>query len=525
MFDAGGDGPADDGPVGDHRGSAGPIERDLDAHRVNAHRVDAQRVDVDRPLPDANTARRLEEFESAARLVLDDLWAGLLDLARREAAAESFLVWLGQIQPQRIDRGTLYVLCRGRLPVAYLRDRYTSLLERLVQRSHGVALRVRVELDDTLGGVLRNWRPVARATEANRTARRGTASQPLARTPAIPAPAPYLVVTETRTAHEALRVLADGDAESVAVRGSGLLTLVGGQDTGKTHLVDVFVHRRQHRCPQERWWRRSALSLFREYALACRERRIGEFRGQTLAHDGLVIEDLHELGAKLQFQEFLAQVFEYFRERRRPVLLTLRELPGAGREFLHSFRSQVVAGWTLRIPAFQSESRREILAHRASARTVPDWLLEHLAETPRTLDECLDFCRAVRAEGLEQGRAASRRELETRHPEWFVAEHPPEPMDRILDLCAEWSGAERDAIVRGDRTRGAALGRHLAIYVALEIVRLRRSTVRRWLGRLSPSVVPYARRRIETARSEQPELESFLRRAAEELLHGQRFLF
>ena len=68
-------------------------------------------------------------------------------------------------------------------------------------------------------------------------------------------------------------------------------------------------------------------------------------------------------------------------------------------------------------------------------------------------------------------------------------------------------------------------GGHLAIYLAFEVLRLQRSTVRRWFGSLSASVLPYVRRKIEHQRRENPRIDGFIREISEEILHGQRYLF
>jgi chromosomal replication initiation ATPase DnaA len=122
-------------------------------------------------------------------------------------------------------------------------------------------------------------------------------------------------------------------------------------------------------------------------------------------------------------------------------------------------------------------------------------------------------------------RAPHREELEAALGDLLPTGARAEPMDRILERCASYVGVPRDVLVAGARTRGAALGRHLAVYLAFEVFDLQRATVKRWLGNLSPSVAPYVKAKINALRAVDRRLDGFIREVSEELGRGQRFLF
>jgi chromosomal replication initiator protein len=382
-----------------------------------------------------------------------------------------------------------------------VRFRLAAVVAASLARVLGHPPRVEVEVDRSLGGALKTLG--------------------LLRTPSGPRPARFLAVPENELARTAVLGLA-GDEPGEFSR----LVLLGAPGVGKSHLLRLFLDRRQRLRPLARTGSWRGLEYFQAFARAARECRHGRFRDEVLAGDALVLDDLEELAGKRRCQEQLVEVLECCEQARRPVLLATRGLGRSDREFTPRLRSVVAGSMTVALPELSGESRVAILRARCRDERVPDWLLEHLGtRTRRALDECLRLLAEVRLLVHELGRAPSRVELGRRFPGLLSTVTRPDPMDRILDRCAELVGASRAAIVAGDRGRAAALGRHLAIYLALEVFGLSQSTVRRWFGKLSPSVAPYVRRKIEGLRASQPRIDGFVREVGEEIGRGQRLLF
>src|SRR5262245_65368569 len=116
--------------------------------------------------------------------VVADLWRRVRAELRRvepAAAVEPALEpWLAQVEPVALREGTLELLTRSPRSVAHLRQRLLPLLERAVRRVLGAPVRVRIDVDQSLGGALL------------------ALGVPMA--PPPPAPPPFVARPETRLA-------------------------------------------------------------------------------------------------------------------------------------------------------------------------------------------------------------------------------------------------------------------------------------------------------------------------------------
>ncbi len=431
---------------------------------------------------------------------VQESWQQVRALLIREQPNRSVAGWLDRLEPLSLRAGVLTLATRSGQVAQWVRTNYERLIGDAVTRAFGSPLRVRIEKDESLGGAL--------------------FALGIGLPPKWQTPPPYVSVSESRVAHRAVLEMAR-NADPAWSR----LVIQGGRGMGKSHLVRLFLSERQRHFPRERWALRRGLGFYREFSRACRERRRGDFRGELLAHDGLVIDDLQELAGKHRSQDQLVEFMDYLQSRQRPVLIATEPLPRSSREFLPRFRSTVYSETCVRIPEFSAKSRCEVLRRRFQ-RGVPDWLHDELGtRTGRPLSECFESLQKVAALSQQLGRMPHRGEIDARLPRLLPRDSVPDPMDRILDRCAEFVGADREAIVSGTRSRGAALGRHLSVYLAFEVFRLRRQTVLRWLGKLSPSILPYVRTKIGKLREEDPRVDGFIREISEEIQKGQRFLF
>lgn len=437
------------------------------------------------------------------RVVLEDLWARILGELRseahdpRDAGGRSSGSWLHRLSPVAIKRGRLILSVRGERVAAWMRRTIEPRIRAAASRVLGCPIQVAVEVDTSIGGAL------------------SALGLPFPSAP--PVPPPFVVRGESKLAHQALLQLAR-DARPAWPR----VVLLGPPAVGKSHLLKVFLHLRHRHHPKERWRYQRGLNLFQEFSLACREERRSAFRGELLAHDGLVVDDFHELSRKLRCQELLVEVLEHYQTQERPVILAGAALRATD-SFVPPLRSLLQAGLKLHLPQLSAATRAEILERRLPS--VPGWVQDALARSARRLDECLREGAFLRELESRAGRPLQRAEVESAVPGLLSGTTQPRSMETLIARCAAYAGAPYEALVNGARSRAAALGRHLSVYVATEMLAMRRSAIERWLGPVAPSVVPYARQKVERLSRTDPRLEGFLKELADELVHGQRFLF
>jgi chromosomal replication initiation ATPase DnaA len=437
--------------------------------------------------------------EAGSDLVLE-LWDGIQSAALAANPDGALAHWLARLEPLALREGVFVVATRSSRAAPSLRERLEPLLERAARTVLGGPVRVRIEVDQSLGGALRAL--------GVRAASSG------------PPPPPFLVRSETRLAHSAVLRMAREPAPEF-----DQIVLEGPAGVGKSLLMQTFLHQRRRRFPRERWRLERAEGFFREFSSACRDQARATFRGERVACDGLLLDDVQELSGKLACQEQLVEILEYLRAHSRPVLIAGEPLPGGPREFLPALRARLRGGLRLAIPQLSAATRAELLACKARVRGLDGLVAQLAAATERPLAECMKALALAERLALQLRRAPRPEELAEALGPLLPSGSRPDPMDLVLDRCAGFVGVSRELLVGGARTRSAALGRHLAVYLAVEVFGLQRATVKRWLGSLSPSVAPYVKGKIDALRAEDRRLDGFLREVTEEVGRGQRFLF
>jgi chromosomal replication initiation ATPase DnaA len=437
--------------------------------------------------------------EAGSDLVLE-LWDGIQSAALAANPDAALAHWLSRLEPLALREGVFVVATRSARAAPSLRERLEPLLERAARSVLGGPVRVRIEVDQSLGGALRAL-GVRAATSG-------------------PPPPPFLVRSETRLAHSAVLRMAREPAPEF-----DQIVLEGPAGVGKTLLMQTFLHQRRRRFPRERWRLERAEGFFREFSSACRDQARATFRGERVACDGLLLDDVQELSGKLACQEQLVEILEYLRAHNRPVLVAGEPLPGGPREFLPALRARLRGGLRLAIPQLSAATRAELLACKARVRGLDGLVAQLAAATERPLADCMKALAQAERLALELRRAPRPEELAEALGPLLPSGSRPDPMDLVLERCASFVGVPRELLVGGARTRAAALGRHLAVYLAVEVFGLQRATVKRWLGSLSPSVAPYVKGKIDALRAVDRRLDGFLREVTEEVGRGQRFLF
>jgi chromosomal replication initiation ATPase DnaA len=439
--------------------------------------------------------------EEGTDTLVERAWSQIRSQLEQTGSRKVSVQWVRQLDLIGLRHGTLHLSTRSQRMAQFLQNRYGSTLARAAGRQFGTRIRIRIEVDHSLGGALARLGFKAPSGKKR-------------------SPREFLSKSENRVAHSAVLQMARHQEPEW-----DRLLLVGPTDTGKSHLLRLFAFQRQRYFPRERWLERSALQLFRDYSKATRDGRCASFRGELLTYDGWIVDDLQDLARKLRTQELMIEILEYFRSRGRLAVLAATQLPESSREFLPKLRSIVASGCTASLSRLSQASRIEILQSHAGPGAALDEFCAELGRSTLALHTDLERVREMGRFAAERGRAPKRDEWCARYPDLQPAARPSEPMDRILDRAAAFVGVSRDAIVNGSRHRSAALGRHLAVYVAVEVFHMRRAAIKNWLGKLSPSVIPYVKTKIHALRQRDPRVDGFVRELAEEIQKGQRFLF
>ena len=432
---------------------------------------------------------------------VEDAWIHCRELLLHDGSLRPYWRWLDRLQLAAFARDLARFVATPNIHDAASR----ALLERRIARTMSDVLQRRIraciEADESVAGALASM---------------GVRLQPKVRKTIA-----FVQCEENELAYQAMKQVARQTSFDI-----DRFFVFGAVGVGKSLLMRQFQFEREQRFPGERWYVKSGLDHYRAYARAVRDRTRHEFHQQLCTYQGILIEDLHELSGKRRCQEHLVELAELFRARQRLFVGSSNFLAKNTQSFLPGFRSLLNSGLKTFIPRLSQSSREKILQGRLRGLQVPDWYV-HKISSPQALErleECIQRALQVHRFSEQSGRLPAPDELWEIQPR--LSQTPRrEPMDVLLDRCAEFVGVPRQKILAGHRSRGAALGRHLAIFVAVECLGIQRARLENWFGELASSVVPYARRKIHKLRSSEARIDGFVREVVDELQHGQRLLF
>ena len=419
---------------------------------------------------------------------------------RREIQPRFLENWKRRLRPLCFRGNVFTISVRSEAVLRFVQLRLLPRLSAAARQILGESVRVVIETDRSLRSTLHSLGFVPRRKESDGS---------------------FIECPEVTLAHGAVMSMARDDQP-----GWRLLFLQGPAGCGKSRLLRMFRKARSERCPGERWCHRRAADWAFEFASVAREHGArGELVRAWSDFDGLILDDMHHLSGKWRTQELLVSILNSYRTHDRLVLLAGQRIERPQSRFVPSLWTSLVGDYSLVIPELSGASRSRILRQRFSFAGLPEEWFDRLGAVHRLpLEECSARLGLILKCRQETGEPLDPRELERRFPDLGRAARG-EVMDRLLDRCAQFAGVSREAILSGSRTRHALLGRHLIIYLGLEVFALQRSTMRSWLGTLSDSTIPYVRSKIRSLSDGDPRVRGFIREIAEEIQHGQRFLF
>jgi chromosomal replication initiator protein len=252
------------------------------------------------------------------------------------------------------------------------------------------------------------------------------------------------------------------------------------------------------------------------------------FRGTILRCDLLIIEDVHDLEGKLKIQAELLSILKYLTERSRQVVITSAYHPRDIRFMDEALASFLLAGMVVSNAGYSLNSTVEIIASRCQEKglAVPPTLIETVARSANGgLKGLLTLIERVVELAVTKGEVPTPKFLFEHFPEYSTISVGEDSVDRIIELVSRKLDVDRDLIASNAKFRPAVTARHLVIYLASSLLNTPARRVCRWLGNISPSVVPYAKRKIDTRRRDDRDFNDLVLDLQSEVEGGQKYLF
>lgn len=290
------------------------------------------------------------------------------------------------------------------------------------------------------------------------------------------------------------------------------LVIYGDVGLGKTHLMLALKHLLRQTRPRTRVVYTSSETFTNELVEAFQERRVPAFRKKYRQVDLLMVEDVEFLIGKERIQEEFYHTFEQLAASGHQVILTCDRPPQLLTQLQDRLCSRLSSGLIADIGPPTLEMRKQILRQRASesqavlSDEVVDYIAESFSGSVRNLEGAL-----VRV--LASAQAVGERVIKLALVQRALACITPPRSTRprvltltdILDKVSHYYHVEVDDLLGARRDRRFSTPRHIAMYLAQELARMRCREISEAFGGRDYSTVTHAIKKI-SSQCDQPNL-------------------
>lgn len=425
-------------------------------------------------------------------------------------------LWFKHTRPLSFSRGVFVLGVPNLFVREWLEKKYVHEIEELFQEITGSPVKILIKIDGYLYRLMNEMKTDPAGTKPSRLTPSEHDEQ---------IPGPFVVRPENKIACSAFeKVLHDAPACTFSP-----LFFYGPPGTGKSHLVRQFLCQAKQTSFFSSIRMVDALAFASEFRKAARGGDRVRFRGEILRTDLLVLDEIHRLKGKIKTQLEFLSILKYLGERQRQVILVSRHHPRDIEYFDDSLASFCLSGMVISILGYSVGSIVEINAQkiRAEGLTAPPTLLETIARLKGLgIDEQMRLIRKVVGYAEERNEAPTAQFFRAHFPTYeSEAAGIEDRVERIIELVVEATGVEREMITSASKVRKVVEARYLVIYLASTLLKISSRRITRWLGNISPSIVPYAKRRVEQRRRDEARFDNLILDLQSDIDGGQRHLF
>jgi chromosomal replication initiator protein len=406
-----------------------------------------------------------------------DIWARLLERARRELSDQTFKTWLEPTDALEVVGDTLVVGTPDRFAAEWNESKHATLLSSFAPIALGQPLKVAFRVNEE-----RQARQQMDFFVAPKPEETATSLKPQR---AIEAPlnprytfAQFVIGKSNELAAAAAHAIAEAPGKIY-----NPFFIYGATGLGKTHLMQAVGHAIYERDPSTRIMFVGTEQFTNEMVNAIQNRTNAEFRRRYRETDLLLIDDVHFLKGKEATQEEFFHTFNALYEAGRQIILTSdrppSEIAGLEARLVSRFQWGMVADIELpdfehRIAILQQKSQQDDLE-----TTIPDdvirFIAEHVRSSVRELEGSIIKLLAYaslrhKPITVEVAREALRDKI--RHSEDSTADAPPLGLtvNAIQTAVAREWGTTVDGLRSKTRTKALTVPRQIAMYLTRDLL-------------------------------------------------------
>lgn len=326
----------------------------------------------------------------------------------------------------------------------------------------------------------------------------------------------FVVGSHNRFSHSAAKAVADRPGQAY-----NPLFLYGGVGLGKTHMMQAIGHQVLASNPQLQVRYISCERFTNELINSIKDDRMVEFRKRYRQVDVLLMDDVQFIEGKERTQEELFHTFNALRDNGRQIVLSSDRPPKALTQLEERLRSRFEWGLIADIQAPDLETRVAILRKKseAEAMNIPDDVLEYIATVFTTNIRELEgaLTRANAYAQLGGGLLTVRAIAEVLQPGVKTQAKPAMTVDKIIETVASHYRVEASELRSAKRSQDLALPRHVAMYLAHELIQLSFPRIGDAFGKRKHTSAIYAHSRIKEQMLEDANLASAVRQISQQL--------
>jgi chromosomal replication initiator protein len=406
-----------------------------------------------------------------------EIWARLLERARRELPEQTFKTWLEPTEALEIVGGTLIVGAPDRFAADWNESKHSAMLSSFAPVAIGQPIKIAFRVNEE-----RQARPQMDFFVAPKPEEGATSLKP-ERATAAPLNDRYtfgqfVIGKSNELAAAAAHAIAEAPGKIY-----NPFFIYGDTGLGKTHLMQAVGHAIYQRDPSTRVTFVGTEQFTNDLISSIQNRTMVDFRRRYRETDLLLVDDVHFLKGKEATQEEFFHTFNALYEAGRQIILTSDRPPSdiAGLEarLVSRFQWGMVADIELpdfehRIAILQQKSQQDDLE-----TTIPDdvirFIAEHVRSSVRELEGSIIKLLAYaslrhKPVSVEVAREALRDKLKASEAGAANAEPLGLTVGAIqIAVAKEW-GTTVDGLRSKTRTKALTVPRQIAMYLTRDLL-------------------------------------------------------
>lgn len=280
------------------------------------------------------------------------------------------------------------------------------------------------------------------------------------------------------------------------------LFIYGGVGLGKTHLMQSIGNQILSQFPNATVRYISCEIFTNEMITAIREDRMPAFRARYRQVDVLLVDDIHFIEKKESTQEEFFHTFNALRDSGKQIVISADRPPKAFAHLAERLRSRFEWGLICDVQIPDFETRLAILQKKCMSEriAIDASALEYIASVFTTNIRELEGA-LIKANAYSNltGKVLDRYSLANiLQPSGTLLQPKPVlTIDKIIATVAEAYKVEAGEIRSANRSQDLTLPRHIAMYLALELMQVSTPRVGQAFDNRKHSSVIYAQKRVK----------------------------